>query len=66
MLMIPFYKLQRYEGNEALFQLVLMSIVSTYVGEPLHVHAEGLRGTGKTSIMRAAKGMAAALTGFRS
>jgi magnesium chelatase subunit I len=57
MLMIPFYKLQRYEGNEALFQLVLMSIVSTYVGEPLHVHAEGLRGTGKTSIMRAAKGI---------
>jgi len=57
MLMIPFYKLERYEGNEALFKLVLMSIVSTYVGEPLHIHAEGLRGTGKTTIMRAARGI---------
>lgn len=55
MLMIPFYKLERYEGNEALFELVLMSIVSSYVGEPLHIHAEGLRGTGKTTIMRAAR-----------
>ncbi|NLB87835.1 MAG: magnesium chelatase, partial [Syntrophomonadaceae bacterium] len=53
--MIPFYKLERYEGNEHLFELVLMSIVSSYVGEPLHIHAEGLRGTGKTTIMRAAK-----------
>ncbi|MGI5921562.1 MAG: ATP-binding protein [Syntrophomonadaceae bacterium] len=55
--MIPFCKLERYEGNESLFELVMMSIVSTYVGEPLHIHAEGLRGTGKTTIMRAAKGI---------
>jgi magnesium chelatase subunit I len=53
--MIPFYMLERYEGNEPLFQLVTMSIVSTYAGEPLHVHAEGLRGTGKTTIMRSAR-----------
>jgi magnesium chelatase subunit I len=53
--MIPYAKLERYEGNEALFNLVEMSIVSTYAGEPLHVHAEGLRGTGKTTIMRAAQ-----------
>lgn len=53
--MISFYKLERYEGNESLFELVMMSIVSSYVGEPLHIHAEGLRGTGKTTIMRAAK-----------
>lgn len=53
--MIPFYRLERYEGNEALFELVLMSIVSTYAGEPLHFHAEGVRGTGKTTIMRAAR-----------
>lgn len=53
--MIPFYMLERYEGNEPLFELVIMSIVSTYTGEPLHVHAEGLRGTGKTTIMRAAR-----------
>ncbi|HZK43476.1 MAG TPA: magnesium chelatase [Syntrophomonadaceae bacterium] len=53
--MIPFCKLERYEGNEDLFNLVLMSVVSSYVGEPMHIHAEGLRGTGKTTIMRAAK-----------
>jgi magnesium chelatase subunit I len=57
MLMIPFCKLERYEGNEGLFELVMMSIVSSYVGEPLHIHAEGLRGTGKTTIMRAARGI---------
>jgi len=53
--MIPFCNLERYEGNKPLFDLVLMSIVSTYAGEPLHLHAEGVRGTGKTTIMRAAK-----------
>ncbi len=55
--MIPFYMLERYEGNEPLFELVTMSMVSTYAGEPLHVHAEGLRGTGKTTIMRSARGI---------
>ncbi|MEN6460662.1 MAG: magnesium chelatase [Syntrophomonas sp.] len=55
--MIPFSKLERYEGNEPLFELVMMSVVSSYVGEPLHIHAEGLRGTGKTTIMRAARGI---------
>jgi hypothetical protein len=29
--MIPFAKLERYEGNESLFELVLMSVVSTLV-----------------------------------
>jgi len=53
--MIPFYKLERYEGNEPLFDLVMMSIVSTCAGEPFHFHAEGLRGTGKTTIVRSAK-----------
>lgn len=50
--MLSYAKLERYEGNEALFDLVRMSVVSTYAGEPLHIHAEGLRGTGKTTIMR--------------
>jgi len=50
--MLKYAKLERYEGNKALFDLVNMSIVSTIAGEPLHIHAEGLRGTGKTTIMR--------------
>lgn len=52
---MQFNNLKRYEGNQALFNLVLMSLISTYAGEPLHIHAEGLRGTGKTSIMRGAR-----------
>ncbi|MDD3268008.1 MAG: magnesium chelatase [Syntrophomonadaceae bacterium] len=60
--MIPFYKLERYEGNEPLFDLAIMSIVSSYVGEPLHVHAEGVRGTGKTTIARAARGILPRIT----
>jgi len=47
--------LERYEGNKPLFDLVMMSMVSSYASQPLHIHAEGLRGTGKTSIMRASK-----------
>lgn len=60
--MIPFSKLERYEGNTHLFELVLMSVVATYTGEPLHIHAEGLRGTGKTTIMRAARGVLPRIT----
>ena len=64
--MIPFSKLERYEGNEALFDLVTMSIVSSLVGEPLHIHAEGLRGTGKTTIMRAARGIVPNITRIKN
>lgn len=47
----------RHEGNSALFTALEISIVSTLAGRPLHVHAEGVRGTGKTTIMRAAAGI---------
>lgn len=47
--------LSRHDGNQTLFELVEMSIASTHYGEPFHIHAEGLRGTGKTTIMRAAR-----------
>jgi len=54
--MLQYYaQLERYEGNQALFDMTKMSIVSTIADEPLHIHAEGLRGTGKTTIMRKAK-----------
>lgn len=64
--MMPFCKLERYEGNESLFELVMMSIVSSLVGEPLHVHAEGLRGTGKTTIMRSARGILPNITRIKN
>ncbi|RJQ11051.1 MAG: magnesium chelatase [Bacillota bacterium] len=42
----------RHPGNSGLLRALDLSVLSTYVGLPLHIHAEGLRGTGKTTIMR--------------
>ncbi|WP_418789961.1 ATP-binding protein [Phosphitispora sp. TUW77] len=50
-----YLELARHEGNRALFDVIEMAIISLRWGVPLHFHAEGLRGTGKTTIMRAAK-----------
>lgn len=48
-------ELARHDGNETLFEVVEMGILSMLWDVPLHIHAEGLRGTGKTTIMRAAR-----------
>lgn len=53
--MVFFPRLVRHEGNASLFSAIEISVISSYTGLPLHVHVEGLRGTGKTSIMRAAR-----------
>jgi len=45
----------RHPGNQGLFRALELSVLSTLVGLPLHVHAEGLRGTGKTTIIRSLK-----------
>jgi magnesium chelatase subunit I len=45
----------RHKGNDSLFLAVEMSLISTLAGIPLHIHAEGLRGTGKTTVMRCAR-----------
>jgi len=50
-----YLQLARHEGNNTLFEAVEMAIVSSMWGIPFHLHAEGLRGTGKTTIMRAAR-----------
>ncbi len=50
-----YLQLARHEGNSTLFDVVEMTIISSRWGVPLHLHAEGLRGTGKTTIMRAAR-----------
>jgi magnesium chelatase subunit I len=55
--MLPFSSLVRHEGNEPLFSALEMSALSTLGGVPLHLHVEGLRGTGKTTIMRAVSGV---------
>ncbi len=53
--MKSYTQLARHEGNETLFEVVEMAIISMLWEVPLHLHSEGLRGTGKTTIMRAAK-----------
>ena len=48
-------RLVRHPGNEALFRAVQMSVVSTLMGVPFHLHAEGGRGTGKTTVIRSVR-----------
>lgn len=47
--------LVRYTGNRLLYRAVEMSILATARGVPVHIHAQGMRGTGKTTVMRAAR-----------
>jgi len=42
-----------HDGNRPLVEALEASVVSLLAGRPLHVHVEGLRGTGKTTIIRA-------------
>ncbi|MCR4402220.1 MAG: magnesium chelatase [Firmicutes bacterium] len=42
-----------HDGNRPLMEALEASVVSLLAGRPLHVHVEGLRGTGKTTIIRA-------------
>ncbi|EAX46768.1 Magnesium chelatase [Thermosinus carboxydivorans Nor1] len=50
-----YHRLVRHSGNQNLFQAVEMSLAALVNGHPFHIHVEGLRGTGKTTIMRAAR-----------
>ncbi len=47
--------LVRHLQNQSLFEATEASILASYLGTTLHIHAEGLRGTGKTTIIRSAK-----------
>ncbi|SFL81829.1 ATP-binding protein [Pelosinus propionicus] len=53
--MKPYYELVRHTGNQDLFRALDLSIAALHNEIPLHIHAEGLRGTGKTTIMRAVR-----------
>jgi len=50
-----YVNLVRHPDNAALFRAVEMSILAAHSQMPLHIHAEGLRGTGKTTILRSAR-----------
>ncbi len=47
--------LVRHPGNQALFDAVELAVLSILRRRPLHIHVEGLRGTGKTSVLRSAR-----------
>jgi magnesium chelatase subunit I len=55
--MKKYSQLIRHQGNSSLFDIIDISILGTLSGVPVHIHAEGLRGTGKTTIIRASKGI---------
>lgn len=50
----PYHEPIRHPGNEALHFALELSTLGVARGHPMHVHAEGLRGTGKTTGIRAA------------
>lgn len=45
----------KHSGNASLFDILDVSVTGSLTGTPIHIHAEGLRGTGKTTIIRAYK-----------
>lgn len=53
--MKKYTQIVRHSGNRPLFDILDVSVAGTLTGIPVHVHAEGLRGTGKTTIIRAFK-----------
>jgi len=48
-------ELVRHPGNRLLFDAVELSILAQRLGWPLHLHAQGVRGTGKTTVLRSAR-----------
>lgn len=55
-------ELVRHDGNEGLAAALELSILACWRGYPLHVHTEGLRGTGKTTMIRGAAALLGRLT----
>lgn len=53
--MKQYYQLIRHEGNRDLFRAIEMSVAALTHNYALHIHAEGMRGMGKTTIFRAAR-----------
>jgi magnesium chelatase subunit I len=53
--MNPYVHLIKHSGIQPLFHAIEMSVHAICDNYPLHIHTEGLRGTGKTSVIRAAR-----------
>ena len=51
---VRYGELVRHAGSEGLHDALELSILALGYGHSLHVHTEGLRGTGKTTVIRAA------------
>ncbi|MBP2634901.1 MAG: Cob-chelat-sub: cobaltochelatase subunit [Firmicutes bacterium] len=64
--MSEYYRLIRHQGNQSLFQVVEMSVTSLVNEQAFHIQAEGLRGTGKTTIMRAARALLPPITRIKN
>ncbi len=45
-----------HQGNEELQRFIELGILAARLEVPLHFHVEGVRGTGKTTLVRAARG----------
>jgi magnesium chelatase subunit I len=61
-----YHQLVRHKGNQDLFKAVDLSIAALHNSLPLHIHAEGLRGTGKTTIMRSVRNMLPPITRIKN
>jgi magnesium chelatase subunit I len=46
-----------HPGNEELKRFIEIGVLAAQLGIPLHFHVEGVRGTGKTTLIRAAKSL---------
>lgn len=53
--MKTYTELIRHAGNQRLFWAIEMSVLAMQVNRPLHIHAEGAEGTGKSTVLRAAR-----------
>lgn len=55
--MRSYTSLVRHEGNNELFFFTELAVIASTAGIPIHLHVEGLRGTGKTTILRSARSL---------
>ena len=46
-----------HSGNKNLAECLKIAVLSTYLGTPIHIHATGLRGIGKTTVIRGMRGL---------